>query len=331
MAMKLADRQVLVTGATGFLGSYLVELLVGEGCKVRALGHYHSDQQPGNLAVLSSDVLDTVELVWGDVCDRDSVADAMRGVEVVFHLAALIGIPYSYHAPSSYVQVNALGTLNVLQAARQAGVGRFVHTSTSEVYGTAQYTPIDEKHPLVGQSPYSASKIAADKLAESFHLSFDLPLVTLRPFNAFGPRQSDRAIVPTIVAQRLADIDPVTIGDAGTIRDLTFAGDTVRAFVKAAACEDAVGQTINVGSGKKIAIGELAEVICALTGGGTYRSDPQRMRPPKSEVRELLCDPTRAVRLLDWRPTVTLKAGLLATIEFIRTHPQRYRPTQYVV
>ncbi|MHC4092370.1 MAG: GDP-mannose 4,6-dehydratase, partial [Planctomycetota bacterium] len=310
---------------------HLVEALVRQGCKVRALGHYRSDQQAGNLALLASDVQDAVELVWGDVCDRDSLTGAMGGVEVVFHLAALIGIPYSYHAPASYVQVNVSGTLNVLQAARQAGVGRFVHTSTSEVYGTAQYTPMDEKHPLVGQSPYAASKIAADKLAESFHRSFDLPVVTLRPFNAFGPRQSGRAIVPTIIAQRLADIEPVVIGDATTLRDLTFAPDTARAFVQAACSDEAAGQTINVGTGKRITIGELAEVISALTGGGTYRSDPQRLRPPKSEVRELLCDPTRAAGLLDWRPTATLKAGLLATIDFIRTHPERYRPTDYVV
>ena len=330
--MKLTDRRVLVTGATGFLGSYLVELLVRQGCRVRALGHYRSDQSAGgtgNLVLLPADVTDAVELVWGDVCDRYSVTAAMRGVEVVFHLAALIGIPYSYHAPSSYVQVNAAGTLNVLQAARQAGVGRFVHTSTSEVYGTAQYTPIDEKHPLVAQSPYAASKIAADKLAQSFACSFDLPVVTVRPFNVFGPRQTDRAVIPTIICQRLADIEPVVIGNAEATRDFTFAADTAGGFVQAAACDDALGQTINLGTGQGITVGQLAEVICALTGGGTYRSDSARLRPDKSEVQTLLCSADLAVRLLDWHATTTLKQGLLATIDFVRTHPDRYRPTQY--
>ncbi|MCP4250471.1 MAG: SDR family NAD(P)-dependent oxidoreductase [bacterium] len=329
--MKLNDRRVLVTGATGFLGSYLVEALVREGCKVRALAHYRSDQRPGNLTLLPDDVLDAVEVVWGDVRDRDCVVQAVADVEVIFHLAALIGIPYSYRAPGSYVAVNVEGTLNVLQAARQAGVGRLVHTSTSEVYGSAQYTPIDEKHPLVGQSPYSATKIAADKLAESFHLTFELPVVTVRPFNAFGPRQSGRAVIPTIIAQRLADIDPVVIGDAGTIRDLTYAADTARAFVAAAECDEAVGRTINVGAGQGITIGELAEVIFALTGGGTYRSDPSRMRPAGSEVRELICANDLANELLGWRPEMTLKEGLLATVDFIRTHPERYRPSHYVV
>ncbi|HUU84110.1 MAG TPA: GDP-mannose 4,6-dehydratase [Phycisphaerae bacterium] len=332
--MKLANRQILVTGATGFLGSHLVEALVREGCQVRALAHYRSDQSPsgtGNIALLPAEVLDGVELVWGDVCDRDSVTAAMRGIEVVFHLAALIGIPYSYQAPSSYLQVNAGGTLNLLQAARDAGVGRFVHTSTSEVYGTAQYTPIDEKHPLVAQSPYAASKIAADKLAESFHRSFDLAVVTVRPFNAFGPRQTDRAVIPTIISQRLADIDPVVIGNAKSTRDFTFASDTARGFVRAAACDDAVGQTVNLGTGQGITIGELAEVICALTSGGSYRSDTARKRPDKSEVQELLCNADRAAELLDWRASTTLKDGLLATIDFIRTNPDRYRPTLYGV
>ncbi len=329
--MNLKNRQVLVTGATGFLGSYLTEELVRQGCRVRAFGHYRSDQSAGNLSLLPNGTLEQVERAWGDVCDRDTVDAAMKGVEVVFHLAALIGIPYSYHAPSSYVQTNAMGTLNLLQAARQAGVGRFVHTSTSEVYGSAQYTPIDEKHPLVGQSPYSASKIAADKLAESFYCSHELPVVTVRPFNAFGPRQSDRAIIPTIVAQRLADIDPVVIGNADTVRDLTYAADTARAFVLAAACDEAVGQTINAGSGQSITIGELAEVICALLGGGAYKSDPSRMRPEKSEVQKLISDSSRAADVLGWHPQVTLKDGLIHTIDFIRTHPDRYRPMRYVV
>jgi len=329
--VQLEKRQVLVTGATGFLGSYLVQELVQRGCRVRAFAHYRSDPGTGNLASLPREVTSGVEMFWGDVCDRDCVNAAMKDVEVVFHLAALIGIPYSYHAPASYLAVNAGGTLNLLQAARQAGVARFVHTSTSEVYGSAQYTPIDEQHPLVGQSPYSASKIAADKLAESFRCSFDLPVVTVRPFNAFGPRQSERAIVPTIISQRLAGIDPVVIGNPDAIRDLTYAQDTARGFVLAAACDQAVGQTFNLGSGQSISIGQLAELICELTGGGSYHSEAQRLRPAQSEVRELHADASRAAAVLGWHTTRTLRQGLLATIEFLRAHPERCQPTRYVI
>jgi len=229
------------------------------------------------------------------------------------------------------VTVNVAGTLNVLQAACRAGVTRFVHASSAEVYGSAQYSPIDEKHPQVAHSPFAASKIAADQLAESFRRTYELPVVTIRPFNTYGPRQGDRAVIPAIIAQRLADIDPVMIGQADAVRDLTYVTDTASAFVRAAAGDEAVGRTFNIGSGKGITIGELARVVFALTGGGSYRIDANRLRPAHSEVRELLCDATLAANVLGWRPTVTLKQGLLATIEYIRAHPEEYRPSQYVI
>ncbi len=329
--MELRGKRVLVTGGTGFVGSHLVELLLEEGCRVRVLGNYRSQPSIGNLAHLDDEKRRHVEIVWGDVSDRDSVAHVMEGVEVVFHLAALIGIPYSYIAPASYVQTNITGTLNLLQIARKNGVERFVHTSTSEAYGSAQYTPIDECHPLVGQSPYSATKIAADKLAESFQRSFDLPVTTVRPFNVFGPRQSDRAIIPTIIAQRLAGDGTVRIGDDRPRRDFTFALDTARGFVAASRCDEAIGRTMNLGNGKSISMGELAAMICALTGGGEVVSESLRRRPEQSEVSELLCDSSLALEILKWKPTVGLRQGLERTIEFVRRHPECYTPEQYRV
>lgn len=329
--MVLANKTVLVTGGTGFIGSHLAERLVREGCKVRVLGNYRSQPSLGNLACLDQQILDQIEVVWGDVCDRDSVMQVTEGASVVFHLAALIGIPYSYIAPVSYVHTNVQGTLNILQAARSRGVERLVHTSTSEVYGSAQYTPIDEKHPLVGQSPYAATKIGADKMVESFGCSFDLPVVTVRPFNVFGPRQSDRAIIPTIIAQRLSGVDPVRIGDPTPRRDFTFATDTVDGFVRAGTCDAAIGKTVNVGSGKSISMGDLAQRICELTGGGTVITETSRVRPTASEVKELLCDNTLARELIGWSPQVELNDGLLQTIEFVRQHPDRFSPQRYSV
>ena len=329
--MNLTGKPVLVTGGTGFIGSHLVERLVVEGCKVRVLANYKSHPNIGNLAYLEQTVRDQIEIVWGDVCDRDSVMHVAEGVSVIFHLAALIGIPYSYVAPYSYVQTNIVGALNVLQTARALGVERVVHTSTSETYGSAQYIPIDEKHPLVGQSPYAATKIGADKLAESFACSFELPVVTVRPFNVFGPRQSDRAIIPTIIAQCLAGRDPVRIGERSPRRDFTFAGDTAEGFCRAACCDEAVGRTINIGSGRSISIGELADRICALTGGAAVVTDSERIRPSKSEVRELLCDNTLARTLLGWKPTVSLSEGLTKCVEFSRCHLELYSPDRYCV
>jgi len=329
--VDLQGKRVLVTGGTGFVGSHLVERLVTEGCHVRVLGNYQSQPSIGNLAHLDPAIRERLDITWGDVRDRDSVLAVTDGVSIVFHLAALIGIPYSYVAPGSYVETNVTGTLNVLQAVRTCGVERLIHTSTSEVYGSAQYTPIDERHPLVGQSPYAATKIGADKLVESFVRSFDLPAVTVRPFNVFGPRQSDRAIIPTLIAQRLAGRDVIRMGDPTPKRDFTFVTDTVDGFVRAARCDDAVGRTVNIGSGRSISMGRLAERICELTGGGSVETDPSRVRPGGSEVSELLCNAALAAALLGWRPQVSLDAGLSRTIDFIAGTPHLYSPDRYRV
>lgn len=320
-----------MTGGAGFVGSHLVERLVDEGCRVRVLANYKSHPGIGNLAFTPPEVREQVEVVWGDICDRDSVLRVVEGTSLVFHLAALIGIPYSYVAPGSYVQTNIVGTLNVLQAARTCGVERLVHTSTSEVYGSAQYTPMDERHPLVGQSPYAATKIAADKLVESFGCSFELPVTTIRPFNIFGPRQSDRAIVPTIIAQRASGREGVQIGDPTPRRDFTFVTDTVDAFVRASVRDSAVGRTIHVGSGASMSMGEIAQRICDRMGGGTVASDNVRTRPATSEVRELVADSALAKSLLGWKPHVDLDTGLDRTIDFVRRHPERFVPGSYRV
>jgi len=329
--MKLQDHRILVTGGTGFIGSHLVERLMREGCRVRVLGNYKSQPDPGNLVFLDASTRGEIEMVWGDVSDRDSVMHVTEGITVIFHLAALIGIPYSYVAPDAYVRTNVQGTLNVLQAARARGVERVVHTSTSEVFGSAQYTPMAEAHPQVAQSPYAATKIGADKLAESFARSFEIPVTIVRPFNVFGPRQSDRAVIPTVIAQRLAGGDPVRIGDPNPRRDFTFVTDTVDGIVRAAASDEAIGRTFNLGSGKSITVGELAARICEMTGGGSVAPVEARRRPTGSEVRELLCDAALAKDLLGWVPQVDLTEGLLATIEFIRRHPERYSPGAYRV
>lgn len=329
--MKLAGKHVLVTGATGFVGSHLVERLIAEGCRVRVLGNYKSQPSMGSLMFLTPEQREQIEMNWGDVRDRDSMLHVTEGVSVIFHLAALVGIPYSYVAPDSYVQTNIGGTLNILQAARTQGVERVVHTSTSEAYGSAQYTPIDEGHPQVGQSPYAATKIGADKLAESFVCSFELPLVTVRPFNVFGPRQSDRAVIPTIIAQRVAGRETVRLGDATPKRDFTYVTDTVDGFVRAAACDNAIGKTINIGYGKSISMGDLANRIFELTGGGKLATDPRRNRPGTSEVHELLCDNSLAREILGWSPKVGLNEGLARTIEFVRGHSDRFTPERYMV
>lgn len=325
--MKWNDKKVLVTGAGGFIGSHLTERLVAEGAKVKALVHYNARGSWGWLD--ESTARKETEVIAGDICDRDSVLNATKNVDVVFHLAALIAIPYSYHAPLSYVRTNVEGTLNVLQAARTNNLERVVHTSTSEVYGTARYVPIDEKHPLQGQSPYSASKIGADKMAESFHLSFNLPVVTVRPFNTFGPRQSARAVIPTIITQCLAG-NSVQLGSLEPTRDLNYVADTVSGFLHAGACAEAVGKTINIGSGKEISVGNLAELIARLVGRPvTVSTDPQRVRPEGSEVERLLADNAMARTVLGWSPFVSLEEGLQRTIEWMKLHLDRYRPGVY--
>lgn len=311
-------KRVLVTGAGGFIGSHLAESLVRAGARVRALLHYRATDPMGNLALAAGDVRDGMELVYGDITDAECARAGTRGVEVVFHLAALIDIPYSYQAPLSYVRANVEGTTQMLVAAREAGVSRFVHTSTSECYGTAQYTPIDEKHPLVGQSPYAASKIAADKLAESFHRSYDLPVVTVRPFNTYGPRQSQRAIVPTIIAQALSNAASIHLGDLRPTRDLTYVDDTVSGFQALAACDAALGGAFNLGTGEGVTIGDLAQRILAATGRDKpiVSRDPERLRPESSEVYALISDHRRCRELTGWRPMVKLDEGLRRTISF---------------
>lgn len=318
-----AGTRVLVTGAGGFIGSHLTERLVQLGAEVRALVHYNALGSHGWLD--HSALRGSFQVIAGDICDRDLVRGAADGCGVIFHLAALIGIPYSYRAPQSYVRTNVEGTLNVLQAARELGAGRVVHTSTSEVYGTAQRTPIDESHPLQGQSPYSATKIAADKMAEAYHLSFDVPVVTVRPFNTFGPRQSARAVIPTIITQ-LQEGHTVRLGSLSPTRDLNYVSDTVEGFVRAASAPAAVGRTFNLGSGREISIGELARLIARLMETSVeIEEDTDRVRPAGSEVERLIADNRLATSVLGWQPGVTLEDGLLATIAWCGQHADRYR------
>ena len=328
---ELSGQPVIVTGAAGFIGSHLVEELVREGARVRALVHYNSRSDWGNLEHVPADVLDEVEVVLGDVQDPFSVANAVDGRAYVFHLAALIGIPYSYVAPKTYVDTNVTGTLNVLEASRRFDVERVVHTSTSETYGTARYTPIDELHPLQGQSPYSASKIGADKLAESYVRSFGTPVTTLRPFNTFGPRQSLRAVIPTIAAQALAG-GSIRLGSLTPVRDFTFVADTARAFIAAATAPAALGMTLNAGSGKGITIGALAELILEITGSDApIGVDETRVRPDASEVFELLADASLLREITGWSPQVSLRDGLAATIEWMRSALATVKPHIYTI
>ena len=320
---------VLVTGAGGFIGSHLTERLVELGAHTRAFVHYNSMGTWGWLDC--SPLKEEIEVIAGDISDRDSVRRAVQGIDVVFHLAALIGIPYSYHAPLSYVRTNVEGTLNVLQTALEANVERIVHTSTSEVYGTAQYVPIDEQHPLQGQSPYSASKIGADKLAEAFYCSFGLPVVTLRPFNTYGPRQSARAVIPTIITQCMVG-DIVRLGNLHPTRDLSYVADMVEGFIRAASSSKAIGQVVNVGSGQEISVGDLAHKIAALMGKPVkIESEEERVRPENSEVERLWASNDRARELLGWKPRYSLDAGLRLTIDWIGEHLEYYRPDAYAV
>jgi dTDP-glucose 4,6-dehydratase len=323
------DKRVLVTGAGGFIGSHLVEHLVECGATVRALIHYNSAQSWGLLT--DSPLQHDFEVVLGDVRDRESLKRAFQDVHTVFHLAALVGIPYSYHSPISYVRTNIEGTLNVLELAREFSVQRVVQTSTSEVYGTAQYVPIDEAHPLQGQSPYAASKIAADKLAESFHYAYGLNVTLVRPFNTFGPRQSARAVIPSIITQCLTQ-QTVCLGNTDPTRDFTYVSDTVDAFLCAAASPEAVGHTLHFGSGREVRIADLAHLIGALTGGTVdLRRDANRVRPEASEVQRLVADTTRAQELLGWTPQVTLEDGWRCTIAWVERHLKAYRPAVYAV
>ena len=329
--MSWKGRAVLVSGAGGFIGSHLTERLLSEGAHVRALVHYNSRNDPGLLKLLPADAYRQLDFIPADLLDPYAALEAVKGAQVVFHLAALISIPYSYRYPTHVAETNFTGTLNILQACRQVGVERLVHTSSSEVYGTAQYVPIDEDHPLQGQSPYSASKIGADKLAESFFRAYDLPVVTLRPFNTYGPRQSDRAVIPTIISQALTR-DQVHLGNLEARRDFTYVDDTVEAFLRVGAAKGVEGQVFNLGVGEDISIGELAERIIALVGRQVeIVTDQERLRPEKSEVDRLLSDNHRARAALGWAPRISLDEGLSRTIAWIGDHLEYYTPGEYQV
>jgi NAD dependent epimerase/dehydratase len=330
--MAYTGRKVLVTGAGGFVGSHLVEELVDAGARVTALVHYNARSDLGNLAHADPALRDQVDVVFGDVRDPFMVQRIVKSQDVVFHLAALIGIPYSYHAPQSYVETNVHGTLNVVQAALEAGVGRVVHTSTSEVYGTAQYVPIDEKHPLHPQSPYAASKVGADSMAQSYYLSFGLPVATIRPFNTFGPRQSARAVIPTILSQLVAKQKTLRLGSLSPVRDFTFVKDLVRAFLLIGEEEKAVGTVTNVGTGQGVTVQEIIDSCCKITGARPQiEVDDSRIRPQQSEVERLVCNNTRAAGMLHWEPRHSLERGLRATFEFIAAHAGVYQPQRYAI
>lgn len=327
--MNWESKSVLVTGAGGFIGSHLVEALVRAGAQTRAMVRYNSAGRRGWLD--QSELKDDMEVIAGDIREMDSVRAALKGVDIVFHLAALIAIPYSYVSPSSYVSTNIVGTLNILQESLRSGVSRVVHTSTSEVYGTAKQIPISEEHPLQGQSPYSATKIGADKLAESFHLSFELPISVVRPFNTYGPRQSARAVVPTIMSQSLAN-EPIRLGNTTPTRDFNYVEDTVRGFMLNAACDTAVGRVINLGTGTEISIGDLAQMICSLAGAECrIIQEVHRIRPSASEVDRLCADTRMADELLGWRPKVSLCEGLQRTLDWMRSNLDRYQVGMYAV
>jgi NAD dependent epimerase/dehydratase len=329
--MKWEGKKVLVTGAGGFIASHLVERLVHEGASVCAFTRYNSRNDVGMLRFVPPEVFSQLEIRQGDLRDVEAVRSAVHGMDTVFHLGALIAIPYSYVNPREVIDVNIMGTTNVLMAARDSNVRRVVHTSTSEVYGTAQYVPIDEAHPLQGQSPYSASKIGADKIAESFYRSFEVPVVTLRPFNTYGPRQSARAVIPTIISQALTR-DEVKLGSLDPSRDFTFVADTATGFLRVAEAEGVLGHEINLGNDNTIRIGDLAEKIFGIIGK-TPRviSDVQRIRPGKSEVMKLWASNHKAGEMIGWEPRVSLDDGLRSTIEWISAHLDLYRPDQYTV
>jgi NAD dependent epimerase/dehydratase len=324
-------RQVLVTGAGGFIASHLVERLVREGAKVRAFVRYNSRNEVGLLRFVPQEIFSELDIVLGDLRDMEAIRSASLKVDTIFDLGALIAIPYSYLHPHEVIATNILGTLNVLTAGQENGARRIVHTSTSEVYGTARYTPIDENHPLQGQSPYSASKIGADKITESYYRSFNVPVVTLRPFNTYGPRQSARAVIPTIISQTLTK-DEIRLGSLDTWRDFTFVTDTVDGFIRMAEAENILGEEINIGNNHAIRIGDLVEKIFAITGRQPkVVTESLRMRPEKSEVMKLHAANQKAKELIGWSPTITLDEGLRLTIEWITGHLDLFKPNQYTV
>ena len=330
--MSLAGRKVLVTGADGFIGSHLVEHLVGLGANVRAFCYYNSNSSLGWLDRSEPSVRDALDVRLGDIRDARFVENSCKDIDVVFHLAALIAIPYSYVAPQSFIDTNVSGTLNVLEGVRRAGCSRLVQTSTSEVYGTPDSLPITECHPLKGQSPYSASKIGADKLCEAFHASFGTPVVTVRPFNTYGPRQSARAVIPTILTQLLTRRPRVRLGNTAPRRDLTFVADTVRGIVAAGEATGIDGQTIHLGTGRAESVEEIFRTACAATGmNAEIELEPTRVRPERSEVMVLQSDPTRALKVLGWKAETVLENGLRRTAEWISANMDLYSPHRYAI
>jgi NAD dependent epimerase/dehydratase len=332
--MQLKGKKVLVTGADGFIGSHLVEALIAQGCDVRAFVYYNSFSSWGWLDTLPQELIRNLDVFSGDIRDPNGVFEAMKGCDVVFHLAALIAIPFSYHSPDSYVDTNIKGTLNVLQAAKRLGIERCLVTSTSEVYGTAQYAPIDEKHPFQGQSPYSATKIGADRLAESFHKSFETPVVIVRPFNTYGPRQSARAVIPTIITQLMLGEKELRLGSLAPTRDFNFVKDTAQGFIALAESDETVGKEINIATGKEYSIGRVAEILVSeLNPDARIVTDDQRLRPDASEVLRLMGDNTLIKSLTSWKPKFDLADGLRETIEWFKQpeNLSRYKAWLYNV
>jgi NAD dependent epimerase/dehydratase len=330
--MNYTGKKVLVTGAAGFIGSHLTEELVKAGAKVTALVHYNSNSNTNNLRFLPKEILSEVEIVFGDIQDGFLMNSLSKGKEIIFHLAALIGIPYSYVAPAAYVSTNITGTLNMLEAARSQGVQKLLVTSTSETYGTALYAPIDEKHPIQGQSPYSATKIGADKLAESYFLSFNLPVCVFRPFNTFGPRQSTRAVIPTIVSQVLSDSNEIRLGSLDPVRDMLYVKDTARGFMMAALVDSTIGEVVSVGTGRGDTIGEIVALVQKICGTEKeVIAENQRIRPEKSEVMKLICDYSKAKALFDWDPQYSLEQGLSEVVEFMKENRPEIDPTKYAI
>ncbi|PHS31930.1 MAG: NAD-dependent dehydratase [Alkaliphilus sp.] len=323
-------RRILVTGADGFIGSHLVEKLLDEGHEVKAFTYYNSFNTWGWLDTLPVEKLKKIEVFAGDIRDPNGVREAMKGIDEVYHLAALIAIPFSYHSPDSYVDTNIKGTLNILQAARDLNISRILVTSTSEVYGTARYVPIDEEHPFQGQSPYSATKIGADRIAESFYKSFDLPITIVRPFNTYGPRQSARAIIPTIITQLLAGKEEIQLGSLTPTRDFNYVKDTVNGFIEIAKSEKTIGEEINIATQQEISIGKLAEELSKqINPNARIVCDEQRLRPEKSEVNRLLGSNEKIKRLTNWKPQYTFEQGLAETIEFFKHNLDKYKTDEY--
>lgn len=323
-------KKALVTGADGFIGSHLVEALLDEGYDVRAFAYYNSFNTWGWLDTLPKEKLNKIDVFVGDIRDPNGVREAMKGIDEVYHLAALIAIPFSYHSPDSYVDTNIKGTLNILQAARDLDIKRILVTSTSEVYGTAQYVPIDEQHPFQGQSPYSATKIGADRISESFYRSFNMPITIVRPFNTYGPRQSARAVIPTIITQLLSGIEEIKLGALTPTRDFNYVKDTVQGFIEIAKSDKTIGQEINIATQNEISIGELAqELINQINPNAKIVCDEERLRPEKSEVNRLLGSNKKIKELTNWENKYSLQDGLAETIEFLKNNMNKYKSDIY--